>query len=258
MTPPEPALHPSVATVRDPNFDFGLVMEMSATCAQCGRRVTVREDGPVGNPCDRGSACGFSLQFPNMGSSAIHQPYRQQAAAGIRGAVEDQPDMCLKPRNMLTPSLPPRDALEWRARRDAVAALAPELAHSFIGLPIGWLGLVELAAHGLHSRGAGEVFRHRQSKEKFGTARIYISPTAGRMDDPAFRIADAVVDWAEAMTGFVCARDGTMDGRLGRVGGWAITLGERAWADVEIANGTPGAWRHDVLGLYPGWDRDDA
>jgi hypothetical protein len=251
MEPHEVAAHPSVQAVRDVSFDFRLTVEASATCAACGRRGRARSGETARRPCWHPGACAFTLVVPPDDADGPARGWARRSE--LRGAIEEHPDGDYVPRQVVPP--PPRGGAEWHARRGAVAAMSPGLADAFHSLPIGWFGVVELAAHALDARGLGGAFTLGQAKEKFGTARIYINPV-GAYDDPSCVAATAILDWAESCTGNTCARDGAPDGRLGQVGTWWITLGERAWADVARASGRPGDWRAEVLDLYPAWTVD--
>lgn len=238
--------HPSITAVRHPNFDFGLIHEIMATCAACGRHGRARPGQRAEAPCGNPDKCAFILVAAEQRDEVASFGWDVAELGGTDGRSTS---LRTVPLTILEPPLPPRSSAEWAERRAAAAAIVPELAKAFSGLPIGWFGLVELAAHALDARGLGQIIQHRQSKEKLGTARIYVAPACLDLSAPEFRAAMAVVYWAEELSSFVCARDGTLDGRMRRIGGWRITLGERAWADVLRGDRR----RAEVLNFYPDW-----
>ena len=251
MTPAEVAAHPSVIAVRSTEFDFRPTLRLWATCAACGRTGVARSGEDAGSPCGHPGACGFHLAAPQDSPDG---PAVQWDRTELRGAIEERPMGGSVPRRFVLPPPPPRQRAEWRARHDAVRVLAPALSAAWCGLPIGWTGLVELAAHALDARGLGHALRVRQAKEKFGTARIYTAPADGAAAS-AYGRAAQIMAWAVMVSDSTCARDGTGDGRLGQVGSWWLTLGEHAWHDVADVRGRRDDWRSEVLNIYPDWAR---
>jgi hypothetical protein len=103
---------------------------------------------------------------------------------------------------------------------------------------------LEAGSRALGARGLGSALALGQAEDECGDARV--------------RAASAIASWGALLTGTPCARDGTPDGRPGRVGAWWITLGEAAWRDELHVEACSGDWWRKVLDLYPGWARPPA
>ncbi len=83
-------------------------------------------------------------------------------------------------------------------------------------------------------------------------------PPSATRGDARVRAAPAIAFWGALRIGTPCARDGTPDGRPGRVGAWWIMPGEAAWRDESGVKGCSGDRWREVLDLYLGWARSTA
>jgi hypothetical protein len=126
----------------------------------------------------------------------------------------------------------------------APGRLSPEPARATAASSVGRSGALEAGSRALGARGLGSALALGQAEDECGDARV--------------RAASAIASWRALLTGAPCARDGTPDGRPGRVGAWWIAPGEAAWRYEPGIKGCSGDRWREVMDLYARWARPTA
>lgn len=109
---------------------------------------------------------------------------------------------------------PPCDGVEFVIRRICLNAVSPALAAGLAGIPAGWFGLVEIAAHALAARGLARGLRLAAfSASDSGALTLWPDPQP-KASESLVEATEAICEWAEARACNICMADGTPDAEL--------------------------------------------
>jgi hypothetical protein len=117
---------------------------------------------------------------------------------------------------------------EHIVRALALSGILPSLAPSLSGLPAGWTGLLEIAAHALDAQGLSRGIRFLRSDARWGVLVLWPDTEDETISPSAARAIEAICEWTESRSSDICMVDGTPGARLTIIGGRRLTLGPRA------------------------------
>lgn len=122
---------------------------------------------------------------------------------------------------------PPASAAEWTVRRLALAGILPSLAPAVPDVPAGWIGVLEIAAHALHSQGLARGLSFLRLDAR-GSALTLWPDTDEADPTPRAVAVQAICEWAESRSGDTCMAHGTPSAGMTILCGRRVTLGPHA------------------------------